>query len=85
MASMSPVMTKVSGLPSFRVYLTVVSNVLGKQFSNIQRSFSSLIFGLVSVMTASTAFEVKCRLSGAGRRDLYAEGPSATEASESKG
>src|ERR1035438_2609867 len=38
MASMSPVMTEVSGLPSSSPVRTVVSRVLGKQFSNIQAS-----------------------------------------------
>jgi hypothetical protein len=71
MASISPVMTKVSGLPFFTLYLTVVSSVLGKQFSNIQRNFSSFILGFASSMAASTAFEMKFLLLAEGRNETY--------------
>src|SRR5438034_1284243 len=51
MASMSPVMTKVSSLP----VVIVVSSVLGKQFENSQASSGSRICDRVRSMVLSTA------------------------------
>ena len=67
---MSPVMIKVSGVPSVASeYSTVVSSVFGKQLANIQASFLSLKCPQTSEMVFSTASERKHRASGAGRRE----------------
>ena len=71
MACMSPVSTKVSGLPFTTLCSQVVSNVLGKQFSNIQASFGSFSIALVVAIAFSTAADVNCRFSGAGRLHTY--------------
>ncbi|MPM67178.1 hypothetical protein SDC9_114095 [bioreactor metagenome] len=71
MASMSPVITKVSGFPFLIEKFTVVSNVFGKQFSNIQANFSSLILDLTLVMVVSTALETNFLSETGGRRDTY--------------
>ena len=73
MAWMSPVRTKVSGLPFNILCSQVVSSVFGKQFSNIQASLGSFSFALVALIAFSTAAEVNCRFSGAGRRHVYCE------------
>ena len=71
MAWISPVRTKVSGLPFTILCSQVVSNVLGKQFSNIQASFGSFSFVFVVAIAFSTASDVNCRLPGAGRLQTY--------------
>jgi hypothetical protein len=67
MASMSPVMTNVSGLPSSVSGKTVVSRVLGKHRSNIMLSMGSAICCFMRVMTASMAGLEKRRSEGLGR------------------
>ena len=64
---MSPVTTKVSGLPSKLPGQTVVSSVLGRQFSNITASAGSAMPGRTRVITASTATLVKWRSPIGGR------------------
>jgi hypothetical protein len=49
--------------------VTVVSRVLGKQFSNIHASFWSWILALVSLMAASTALDTNLRWGMTGRFD----------------
>ncbi len=60
-------MTKLSGRPSTTEAVTVVSSVLGKQFSNRVARLASLICALTWMMQASTAGLVKQRSAGAGR------------------
>src|SRR5690554_6430102 len=72
MASMSPVITNVSGFPSTIRNWTVVSNVFGKQFSNIQAILGSFILAFTLTIVLSTAVDMKCRSPGAGRLDTYA-------------
>jgi hypothetical protein len=58
-------------LPFLIPKFTVVSNVFGKQFSNIHRNLGSLIFDFTLAIVFSTALEVNLRFSGAGRFDVY--------------
>src|ERR1035437_10392433 len=58
MALMSPVITNVSGLPSIILKFTVVSSVLGKQFSNNQANSGSAIAFLTVAIVSSTALLV---------------------------
>ena len=67
-ALMSPVITKVSGLPSSWPVRTVVSRVFGKQSSNSHASSGSAIAFFTRVIRASTASLVNLRSAGAGRR-----------------
>src|ERR1035438_572703 len=67
MASISPVMTNVSGLPSSSPARTVVSSVFGKQFSNIHPNCGSAMVFLISSMRLSTAGLVKWRWASGGR------------------
>lgn len=71
MAWISPVRTKVSGLPFTILCSQVVSNVFGKQFSNIQASFGSFSLAFVVAIAFSTASDVNCRLLGTGRLQTY--------------
>jgi len=71
MASMSPVITNVSGLPFCMLKLTVVSRVLGKQFSNIHASLGSFILAFTLAMVCSTAADLKWRSPVAGRLETY--------------
>jgi len=76
---MSPVMTNVSGTPPsppLSRKFTVVSRVLGKQFSNSQAISGAAIRALVSRMVSSTAGESNFRSAGAGRRDENGPAPS---------
>jgi len=61
-ASISPVMTYVSGLPPDMEKSTVVSRVLGKQFSNNQPISLFPMFSLTSRMIFSTAWLLNFRL-----------------------
>ena len=65
---MSPVITKVSGRPSFSEKLTVVSSVLGKQFPNSHASSLSLPRkDSISLTVSSTALLRNFLSRGAGR------------------
>ena len=61
LASISPVITNVSGLPLRVECFTVVSNVFGKQFSNSQASSGSAIDWQTFSIVASTAGLTKLR------------------------
>src|ERR1035438_5255966 len=65
---MSPVMTKVSGFPLNSPDCTVVSKVLGKQFSNSHANSGSAIDFLTCWILASTASLVNLRFASGGRR-----------------
>ena len=67
MASMSPVMTKVSGLPSTVPKSTVVSRVFGKQFWKSHANSGSEMSSETWRMVSSTALEVNRRSPGGGR------------------
>ena len=66
-ASISPVITYVSGLPSMISKSTVVSNVFGKQFSNNQASSGFAICFLMRTIAASIASLVNFRSANGGR------------------
>ena len=69
-ALMSPVTMKLwafLGSLDGRCHLTVVSSVFGKQFSNSRARSTLAIFDVISLILASTTFELKRRHSGAGR------------------
>ena len=66
-ALMSPVMTSVSGRLLRVPKLTVVSRVLGKQFSKSQASSGSAIARLTSEILASTAALTNFRWAASGR------------------
>ncbi len=68
MASISPVITKVSGRPPISPVRTVVSRVFGKQFSNIHASSGSAMDFFTRAMVASTASLVNLRSASGGRR-----------------
>ncbi len=70
MASISPVMMKVSGFPLITEVVTVVSSVLGKQVSNRTASGLSFSFFLVWVMTCSMAGLINLRSLTGGRPDF---------------
>jgi hypothetical protein len=67
---MSPVITKVSGLPSFSEKLTVVSSVFGKQLEKSHASSLSLPRNdSISLIVSSTALLRNLRCPGAGLLD----------------
>ena len=77
MASMSPVITKVSGRPPFSEKRTVVSSVFGKQLSNSHPSSGSATSPFTAAIVASTAGLVNRRSPTGGRREGKAGAPSA--------
>jgi hypothetical protein len=70
MASMSPVMTKVSGFPSRVPKSTVVSRVLGKQLEKSQASSGSAISPDTRRMVSSTAGDENRRSPMGGRWEV---------------
>src|SRR5512133_2009673 len=67
MALISPVMTNVSGLPSFVEKLTVVSRVFGKQLEKSHASsLSAPRNDSISFIVSSTALLLNLRMRGVG-------------------